>query len=65
MCKYFIITRIHDTCPRSPKHTSKTTEFPINERCDHPYAGTTSCPNLATSHTILGSTPVTGPCPIC
>ncbi|KAI7772956.1 hypothetical protein LA080_012817 [Diaporthe eres] len=64
--KFVIISRTHKDCKKKPKHISKYTDYPINDRCNHKDAGTSKCPNLAASTTqVLGATPKKGPCPLC
>lgn len=53
-------------CLHTGDHKKSTTEYPINERCGHPKAGTKACPNLkASKSTQLGSSRTLKTCPHC
>lgn len=66
MCGQAKVTRKYKDCLEGKQHVKETYEYPFDERCDDPNAGTAQCPNLKPSKkTMFGSTPINAACPEC
>ncbi len=66
MCGQAKVKRRYKDCLEGKQHFKETFEYPFEERCDDPNAGTAQCPSIKPStKMVFGSTPVNASCPDC